>query len=48
MSVIEGGNHQQFGWYTGDHKPFDRDATISRDDQMAQIVDATVLFLDSL
>ncbi len=46
--VIDGGNHQQFGWYTGDHKPVDKDATISRDNQMTQIVDATVLFLESL
>jgi hypothetical protein len=46
--VIKGGNHQQFGWFTGDFKPFDKDATISRDDQMTQILDATVLFLESL
>ena len=46
--VIDGGNHQQFGWYTGDHKPVDKDAMISRDNQMAQIVDATVVFLESL
>lgn len=46
--VIDGGNHQQFGWYTGDHEPVDGVATISRDDQMTQIVDATVLFLEAL
>lgn len=47
-AVIQGGNHQQFGWYTGDHQPFDGDAVISRDDQTAQIVAATVSFLDTL
>jgi dienelactone hydrolase len=46
--IIEGGNHQQFGWFTGDFKPFDGTATISRDNQMAQIVAATVSFLESL
>ncbi|MBN2107722.1 MAG: alpha/beta hydrolase [Deltaproteobacteria bacterium] len=46
--IIEGGNHQQFGWYTGDHEPIDGEATISRDNQMTQIVHATVLFLESL
>ncbi|MCX5899179.1 MAG: alpha/beta hydrolase [Proteobacteria bacterium] len=46
--IIEGGNHQQFGWFTGDFKPFDGTATISRDNQMEQIVAATVSFLESL
>lgn len=46
--VIQGGNHQQFGWYTGDHKPVDDDATITREEQTAQIVAATVDFLSTL
>ena len=34
------------GWYTG--QPNDPPATISREDQQAQVVDATVRLLDSL
>jgi hypothetical protein len=44
--VIEGGNHAQFGYYgiqTGDGK-----ATISREDQQAQIVSATLDWLAGL
>jgi hypothetical protein len=37
---IEGGNHAQFGWY-GD-QPGDNPATISREDQQAQIYDAMI------
>lgn len=37
---IEGGNHAQFGWYG--EQPGDTAATISREEQQAQIVDATV------
>jgi hypothetical protein len=37
---IEGGNHAQFGWY-GD-QPGDNAAAISRDEQQAQTVQATV------
>jgi acetyl esterase/lipase len=35
---IEGGNHAQFGWY-GD-QPGDNPATISREEQQAQIIEA--------
>jgi dienelactone hydrolase len=44
--AIEGGNHGQFGWYglqSGDGV-----ATISRDEQQAQIVDATVDLLKQI
>ncbi len=43
---IEGGNHAQFGWYgnqTGDNP-----ASISREEQQAQIVQATVNFLEGI
>jgi hypothetical protein len=43
---IEGGDHAQFGWYgpqSGDHP-----ATISREEQQAQIVQATAEFLTQL
>ena len=43
---IEGGDHAQFGWYgpqTGDNP-----STISREDQQAKIVQATVEFLGRL
>ena len=43
---IEGGNHGQFGWY-GD-QPGDNPATISRQDQQAQIIQATLDFLKSM
>ena len=43
---IEGGNHAQFGWYGA--QPGDHAAAISREDQQAQIVLATVDFLQSL
>ena len=41
--AIEGGNHAQFGWY-GDQSG-DNPATISREDQQAQIVEATAAAL---
>jgi pimeloyl-ACP methyl ester carboxylesterase len=41
--VIDGGNHAQFGWY-GD-QPGDNPATISRTDQQAQVVAATLELL---
>jgi predicted alpha/beta-hydrolase family hydrolase len=40
---IEGGDHAQFGWYG--QQSGDNPATISREDQQAQIVQATVEFL---
>lgn len=44
--VIEGGNHAQFGWY-GDQSG-DNPAVISREEQQAQVVEATVALLESL
>jgi dienelactone hydrolase len=41
--VIEGGNHSQFGWY-GD-QPGDAEATISREEQQAQVLQATLQLL---
>jgi len=46
--VIEGGNHFQFGWYLDDHKPTDGDAAITREEQTAQIVQATSGFLQTI
>jgi pimeloyl-ACP methyl ester carboxylesterase len=43
---LEGGNHGQFGWY-GD-QPGDNPSTISRQDQQAQIIQATLDFLKSV
>jgi hypothetical protein len=45
-TVIEGGNHEQMGWYTG--QPNDPPATIARTDQQAQLVDATVELLAAI
>jgi len=45
-TVIDGGNHEQMGWYTG--QPNDPPATISREAQQAQLVDATVAFLGAV
>ena len=42
-TVIDGGNHEQMGWYTG--QPNDPPATISRQDQQDRIVAATVELL---
>lgn len=44
--VIEGGNHEQMGWYTG--QPNDPPATISRDEQQRQLIIATATFLAAL
>jgi hypothetical protein len=44
--AIEGGNHAQFGWY-GDQAG-DNPAGISRSDQQAQTVTATLALLESL
>jgi pimeloyl-ACP methyl ester carboxylesterase len=41
---IAGGNHSQFGWY-GD-QPGDNEATISREVQQEQIVNATIQLLE--
>jgi hypothetical protein len=45
---IEGGNHTQFGWYDTSPDPLqpeDNPADITREDQQAQIVEATAGFL---
>jgi hypothetical protein len=44
--VIDGGNHEQMGWYTG--QPNDPPATISRADQQARVAEATVALLAGL
>ena len=44
--VLEGGNHGQFGWYG--NQPGDHGATISRQEQQAQILSATLNFLNNL
>jgi hypothetical protein len=44
--AIEGGNHEQMGWYTG--QPNDPPATISREDQQAQVAAATVTMLEGI
>jgi len=44
--AIEGGNHEQMGWYTG--QPNDPPATIDRANQQDQVVAATVAMLASL
>jgi pimeloyl-ACP methyl ester carboxylesterase len=46
FEVIEGGNHEQMGDYTG--QPNDPPATISRDDQQARVQAATIAMLDQL
>jgi hypothetical protein len=43
---IEGGNHAQFGWYGP--QPGDNEATISREQQMQQTIEATAAMLKSL
>jgi hypothetical protein len=40
---LEGGNHANFGWYTG--QPNDPPATISRETQQARAAEATILLL---
>ncbi len=44
--VIQGGNHAQFGWYG--LQPGDGEALISREEQQAQILQATLNFLNNL
>jgi hypothetical protein len=44
--VIEGGNHAQFGWYGA--QAGDNPASITRQEQQARIVQATVDFLSQL
>lgn len=46
FTVIEGGNHEQMGWYTG--QPNDPPATISRQEQQDRIVAATLEVLSAL
>lgn len=45
-TVMEGGNHAQFGWYGP--QPGDGEATISREEQQSQIVEVTTALLASL
>lgn len=45
-TAIEGGNHAQFGWYGP--QSGDNEATISREEQQAQIVAATLQLLRQL
>jgi hypothetical protein len=44
--AIEGGNHAQFGWYGPQNG--DNEASISREEQQAQIIDATANLLSSI
>ena len=46
VSVVEGGNHANFGSYTG--QPNDPPATIPREEQQAQAVEATITLLRSI
>jgi hypothetical protein len=43
---IEGGNHEQMGWYTG--QPDDPPAAITREAQQQQVVTATIELLESI
>jgi hypothetical protein len=43
---IEGGNHEQMGWYTG--QPNDPPAAISREEQQRQVAAATIDLLESV
>ncbi len=45
-AAIPGGDHAQFGWYG--LQPGDNPATITREEQQQQIVQATLSFLESL
>ena len=45
-TAIQGGNHAQFGWYGP--QSGDNEATISREEQQAQIVEATLQLLRQL
>ena len=44
--IIDGGNHAQFGWYGA--QPGDAEAAITRIDQQAQILEATLELLAGL
>jgi acetyl esterase/lipase len=44
--AIEGGNHAQFGWYG--EQSGDNAASISRPEQQAQVISATIVLLESL
>lgn len=44
--VIEGGNHEQMGWYTG--QPNDPPATIARAEQQNRVAEATMAMLQGL
>lgn len=46
VTVIDGGNHEQMGWYTG--QPNDPPATIKREEQQGRVVAATVDLLQSI
>jgi Alpha/beta hydrolase family len=46
FTTIDGGNHEQMGWYTG--QPNDPPATIPRVAQQERIVAATIELLDAL
>jgi dienelactone hydrolase len=46
FTVVEGGNHEQMGDYTG--QPNDPPATISRDEQQAQVQAATIALLEAV
>jgi len=48
---IQGGNHTYFGWYDTSPAPLqpgDNPATITREEQQKQVIDATVAFLDKV
>jgi hypothetical protein len=45
-TIIDGGNHEQMGWYTG--QPNDPPATIARAEQQRLVVAATVAFLSGI
>ena len=46
VTEIEGGNHEQMGWYTG--QPDDPPATISRQAQQDAVVEETLALLEAL
>ncbi len=46
FTTIDGGNHEQMGWYTG--QPNDPPATIPREEQQQRIVAATAELLEAL
>jgi pimeloyl-ACP methyl ester carboxylesterase len=46
LTPIDGGNHEQMGWYTG--QPDDPPATISRTEQQRQVIAATLDLLRTM